>query len=137
MSFDWFDSRNWTSTQGRIIESDVQGIEAPRYKRGGRKYPNVIRFLPNIKYEYRVNAETFQSMEIYLAHDSLISDFESADALVGQYPLKKKIVVYYHPKKPERSFLEKKDYRVIVGNLVMGLLWLFFGFGILMQELSK
>lgn len=137
MFSDWLSSRNWLITSGRIIESSSRSIEIPRYKRGSRMLPNGIRFLPNICYEYHVNAETFQSKKIYLAQGSLISGFMSADALVEKYPLDKNVSVYYHPENPRRSYLEKKDYRVIVRNLIVGLFWLLVGFVFLMQELNK
>ncbi len=98
---------------------------------------NAIRFLPNISYEYHVNAATFQSKKIYLAQDSLISDFLSADALIEKYPLNKTVSVYYHPEKPGRSYLERKDFRVVLGNLIGGAIGLFVGFAFLIQQLSR
>ncbi len=138
MLSDWVDSRNWLAVNGRIIESKVDSVEVQRYKRGGRMFPNVIRFLPNIRYEYQTNENLkFQSASVYLTQESLLSNFASANSLVEKYPLNKNVRVYCHPQRPQRSFLEKREWRFIMGNLVGGVIWLFLGAGFLIQELSK
>ena len=122
--FEWLSSENWQTTIGSVISSEVETVYMPRYKRGRRLSSDKVMFKPVIAYEYHVNAQTFQSTKIYIGQNSSLSDSDAANLVVSSYPVGKTTVVYFHPNKPERSFLERKLPRSFVGSILINLFWL-------------
>ena len=69
LSFQWKKSQEWLSSQGKIVQSELRSVLVPR---GGRKSRNIdgsvrliTAYTPDVVYEYRFNAESFQSRQIY------------------------------------------------------------------------
>ena len=81
-------------------------------------------FTPDVTYEYHVNAQTFQSAKIYIGQNSFLADFEKADSVAQKYSKNKSLRVFYHPEKPELSFLEREVPKGFIGNVLVGVFWL-------------
>ena len=125
-AFEWFSSRNWSTTTGRVISAEVQSVSVPRYKRGARRYPDATMYKPVITYEYYVYAETFESDKIYVGADTFLTDFETAESIVTKYRESKTFVISYNPQKPGISFLERKIPKGFIGNILVSIFWLLF-----------
>ena len=139
-AFQWQQSQEWNSTQGKVIQSNLQSVLVPR---GGRKSLNgdgsvrlTTAYIPEILYEYRANAEVFQSKQIFLGQ-LFPTDIVTASGFVERYPAGKKVTVYFNPEKPDYSILERNMHKELTGHLIGGLLFLLFGFGILIQVIHE
>lgn len=137
--FQWKQSQEWHSTQGKVIHSDLQGVLVPR---GGRKSHNidgsvrlVTAYTPNILYEYRAKAKSFQSKKIFLGQQ-FPSSLNLSNNFIEKYPADKDVTVYYNPDKPETAILERDRLKELFGYLVRGILFLVFGFAILIQVIQ-
>ncbi len=138
--FQWKQSQDWSSIRGKIIQSSLKSVLVPR---GGRKGLNadgsvrlITAYTPDILYEYRANAESFQSRQIFLGQQfpsslSLASDF------VDKYPVGKGVTVFYNPEKPEVAVLERGWHKELLGYLVRGFLLMLFGFAFLVYVLQR
>ena len=138
--FQWKRSQEWFSTPGKIIRSKLQSVLVPR---GGKKSHNidgsvrlVTTYIPDILYEYRANAESFQSSQIYIGQQ-FPSPFDFANEFIESYPVGKDVAVFYNPEKPESAILERNRYKELVGHLGRGILLLLLGFAILIQVIKQ
>ena len=137
----WKQSQKWRSICGSIIQSEIESVLVPR---GGKKgyfngIPNlIVAYIPKILYEYRVNAETFQSKQIFLGQQ-FPTNFNTADDLVERYPVGKEVTVYFDPEKPGFAVLERDAPKAIelLGELIFCMLFLLFGLGMLAQSVSE
>ncbi|MBN8581808.1 MAG: DUF3592 domain-containing protein [Anaerolineae bacterium] len=140
LSFQWKQSQDWQSSQGKIIQSNLQSVLVPSGGRRSRNLDGSVRlitaYIPNILYEYRANAESFQSGLIFLGQ-SFPTDHITASNFVEQYPVDKRVVVYFNPEKPDCSVLERSWHKELFGYLIGGILYLLFGFGILIQVIRE
>jgi hypothetical protein len=134
--FQWKQSQEWHKTHGRIIQSDLKSVVVPR---GGRKGYDIngfvkltIAYTPDILYEYRANAESFQSKQIFIGQ-KFPSSLDFSNDFVEKYPAGKNVTVFYNPEKPDFSVLEREWRKELFGYLIGGALCLLFGFGILAQ----
>jgi hypothetical protein len=91
----------WPSTAGRIVESRVEEKRLP----GDR--PDV-RFAPRIAYEYAVDGRTYRSEQITFAGAFWTLAPQGAAAKVARYPAGKDVTVYYNPRRPAESVLERE-----------------------------
>jgi len=133
--FQWKQSQEWPSVRGKIIQSNLQSMLAPR---GNRRIPPrlVTVYTPDILYAYRVNAESFQSKQIFI-RQRFPSSFGISDDLVEKYPTGKDVTVFYDPNKPEFAVLERNRLRELLGDLVGGPFLILAGLAILVQVLQR
>ncbi len=140
LSFQWKQSQEWYSSQGKIVQSELRSVLVPR---GGRKSRNIdgsvrliTAYTPDVVYEYRFNAESFQSRQIFLGQP-FPTDLITASNFVEQYPVSKQVTVYFDPEKPDFSVLERNWHKEMFGYLIFGSLYILFGFGILIQVIHE
>jgi hypothetical protein len=138
--FQWKQSQEWLSARGKIIQSALQSVFVPQ---GGRKSRNIdgsvrlaTAYVPDVLYEYRANTESFQSRQIFLGQQFPTS-LRLANDFVDKYPIGKEVTVFYNPEKPEVAVLERDWHKELLGHLGRGLLFIFFGFAILIYALQQ
>ena len=117
-------SRNlneWELTQGVITKSNVKRVEAA--------------FLPDIEYQYAVFGVEYKGISVTIP-PKMVFDMQVAQGLLEEYPVGKKVDVFYNPEFHHVAVLEKE---VAVGPwwiLVMtggtAFFFLVFGFAYLL-----
>ncbi len=137
--FQWKQSQEWNLVQGKVIQSDLQSVLVPGGGRRNRLHINidgsvrlVTAYIPNIVYEYRVNAKSFQSKQIFLGQQ-FPSSLNFSINFVEKYPTGKDVTVYYNPEKPETAVLERDRFKELFGYLGGDILFLLLGLAILIQ----
>lgn len=135
-SIQWKKSREWHATSGKIIRANLQSVLVPR---GGRKGYNIdgsVRlvkaYIPDIVYQYRANAESFQSKQIYIGQN-FPAPLNFANDLVEKYPEGREVTVYYNPEKPNVAILERDRFKELFIYLARGIFSLLIGFLILIE----
>ena len=83
------------------------------------------QYYPVLQYEYAVGAATYQGRRWSFAQPA--GTQESAQAVVDRYPVGKAVTVYYDPKNPSSSVIERTMQGVWIILLVGGV-FLFVGF---------
>jgi len=138
--FQWKKSQDWLSTHGKIIQSDLKNVRVPR---GGRKSRNidgsvrlVTAYVPDILYEYRANAQAFQSSQIFIGQQ-FPSSLSVSNEFVEKYPVGRDVTVYYNPEKPEFATLERDRLKELLLYLVGGIFYILVGFAFLIQVIHE
>ena len=87
-------SSNWASIEGKIIESSIRRVKlrSPKY-------------LPKIIYEYSVEGISYTSNR--LSFSEYMRFHRSCQRVIDRYPTGKSITVYYDPKNPKNSVIQK------------------------------
>lgn len=95
-------SKRWQSTTGRIAVSRANG---ERQLKGG------IVYYPFVKYEYRVNGQTYENNKIRLtdAREGIRHEETVQNNVTRDYPVGKEVQVYYNPDNPAESALRKNN----------------------------
>jgi hypothetical protein len=83
----------WPSTKGTMTTS-----EASKYDAKSTRWDFMA------VYEYEVDGQAFKNSVVTLY---TISNKDEAQSLAKKYPLGKEVKVYYNPRKPQQSLLEK------------------------------
>lgn len=78
-----YESQNWPTTQGKIIDSRLAGAKRTI---GRRAF---------IKYEYFVKGNRYVSSQI--SYTLIIGDYSGYVEIMREYPEGKKVTVYYNP----------------------------------------
>ena len=138
--FQWKQSQDWLSTQGKIVQSHLQSV---RVSRGGRKSRNIdgsvrlgTAYAPDILYEYRANAQAFQSSQIFIGQQ-FPSSLSVSNEFVEKYPVGRDVTVYYNPEKPEFATLERDRLKELLLYLVGGIIYILVGFAFLIQVVHE
>jgi hypothetical protein len=94
-----FVSNKWPTTVGQVNTSH---LSTERYMDGPLSYT------PEFGYEYIVAKEKYSSKRIGFLNDYSSSFFfgkSGAESIINRNPIGTKIIVYYHPNKPQLSVL--------------------------------
>ena len=86
----------WKKTQGEIIQSEIKKNE---------KIVAYDYYYPLIKYKYVVNGKEFISDRIFLT--DIASDYKTIEKIVKNYPVGKKVKVFYNPFNPKEAVLKR------------------------------
>jgi hypothetical protein len=89
-------SANWPSVQGTITKSEIE-----TWRREGKSY-----YQPDIVYTYEVNSKKFTSSKVTVGNPPSDSNMSPAKRLQNEYPVGKKVDVYYDPEAPASSALK-------------------------------
>lgn len=112
----------WESAQGTITKSGVKQAGAA--------------FIPDIEYQYFVLGVEYRGISISIPPD-IIYDIKIAQGLIDEYPIGKKVDVFYNPKIHRVAVLEKESSKATPWVLWIGigtaLAFLIFGFAFLFQ----
>lgn len=90
-SINAFKSKNWPTTEGTIISSEV-----------GRE----SRYVPKVKYIYMVDSTEFVSEMIRLTRPGQYKSKDDAAMVAAKYPVDSKVKVYYNPNKLDEAILD-------------------------------
>lgn len=91
-------AENWKMTFGKIVESGLRTLKQRR--KGGTYVPNVV-------YEYEVGGQDYRNNRINFGIYGPTSVRSWVEEAAAQYPVGKRVNVYYDPKNPADSVLEK------------------------------
>ena len=92
-------TQTWHNTTGTVLMSSVQ------WKRTGNSGSTTY---PVVVYQYEVNGQRYQSQRIKAGEQFLnVRIAGQAEATVKRYPIGATVTVYYDPKNPAESALER------------------------------
>lgn len=91
-------AENWKMTFGEIVES---GARVVRQKR------NSATYVPHVVYTYEVSGQDYRSNRVHFGFEPPASIRSWVEAVAAPYPVGKRVNVYYDPKNPAESVLEK------------------------------
>jgi hypothetical protein len=97
--------RGWPKTHGLVKSATVAQARRPRVGPAGR---------PRISYEYKVDGRTYESDRVAF---SMTSTPRAVEKTMRRYTPGALVEVYYDPRQPERSVLEKPW--GVVGTVVL------------------
>lgn len=89
-------SSKWPNVEGTVVATDVK---EHRSRRGGKSYS------PEVQYQYSVNGASYASSRMSYGDAGSSSSMEGALKTLGNYPVGKKISVYYNPSEPSTAVL--------------------------------
>ena len=128
VTFSWFKSlkvkksQSWPKVSGEITRSEVTSHRA----RTG-KTRNTI-YTSSIEYKYEVNGQSYINSTICIGGMFNTSMPKRAEDRCAKYPQGSTVSVYYNPKKPNESCLEKRGeaswFTPLIGGIffILGLL---------------
>ena len=126
-----YHNQTWPSVAGQIVDSRWQNKLVSQ----NAARPN-FKFTPKIEYSYLVNNTEYKGTTISL------SSFDELDRKLGktkleQYPMGRRISVYYDPTNPGVSCLEQEKPTLIgVVGLIMGIVSFYSAFALMKQVLK-
>ena len=91
------DSQTWPAVKGKVVKSRVEV--------SGTEYTTVS---PHIVYKYAIGGNEYQSQQVRIG-DQVLTLYSSRDCydLVELYPVGTEVDVYYDPRNPAQSALER------------------------------
>lgn len=116
--------RNWSTTQGLIVSSEVVGDRA---------------FRPDVVYEYRVNGRLYsQTTDLQMpAFGGRRTKYDAAHKLSSMYPAGQTVEVHYNPEMPSSSKLKTGVPVEVYLRLSFGTFLFCAGFFITLNYYSK
>jgi hypothetical protein len=100
---------SWPSVEGRITASAVETRE-----RAGRRNRDRDRYLPTVRYDYRVGGRGFSNGRIWLTETKSWKSRAGAEEAIAAFPAGAAVPVFYDPANPADSAL-----------IVKGVVWPF------------
>lgn len=97
-------SAKWPTVTGKITTSEVR--EQIETEEDGDRTRNVIKYVPNIVYSYRVGDRDYFNGRQTWGWDAIYSYREQAADKLKPYPLGAAVPVYYNPADPQDAVLE-------------------------------
>lgn len=106
-------SSTWPQARGHIISSSVKTWRTSR----GTWYE------PQVRYEYRVDGVRYEGKRLSYSQMRFVRE-EPACKIVSEYPAGSELMVYYSPKKPQRSVLVPRltNKGVFVAAAILGIM---------------
>jgi Protein of unknown function (DUF3592) len=89
---------------GTIVTSEV--TEQVRIEDDDKEQREIIEYVPNIRYRYRVGGRDYFSNRRKWGWDTIYAMQEWAAERLAPYPVGKPVVVYYNPTAPQEAVLE-------------------------------
>jgi hypothetical protein len=108
--------RNWVKTIGKIRQSGMNQT----------KSNSTSSFIPELKYEYSVEGNTFVSDKLYFGLTSNLSSFE-ANQFLSRIGKNSKVTVFYNRLNPHQSVLVARNIKTSLLKLWFGILPLVIG----------
>jgi Protein of unknown function (DUF3592) len=91
-------AENWKQTFGKIVESGARTVK--RRRKGGTYVPNVV-------YEYEVGGQDFRNNRVHFGFEPPTSVLSWVEEAAAKYAVGQRVNVYYDPRSPADSVLEK------------------------------
>ncbi len=96
-------SKNWLSTNGKIISSDLDA----QISTDDDGYQTTT-YLAKVFFTYEVNGNSYESDHVNFDYGMRTSNVRKPQSVVEQYPTGSDVTVYYDPENPQQSVLEKR-----------------------------
>jgi len=96
-------SKNWLSTNGKIISSDLDA----QISTDDDGYQTTT-YLAKVFFTYEVNGNSYESDRVNFDYGMRTSNVRKPQSVVEQYPTGSDVTVYYDPENPQQSVLEKR-----------------------------
>lgn len=96
-------SKNWLSTNGKIISSDLDA----QISTDDDGYQTTT-YLAKVFFTYEVNGNSYESDRVNFDYGMRTSNVRKPQSVVEQYPTGSDVTVYYDPEDPQQSVLEKR-----------------------------
>jgi hypothetical protein len=112
-------SASWPSVSGMIVASDVEQTSSGE--------DSEIRYVPRIRYEYKVDGTRYASGRISFGGRTLHKSPDSAQAELADYPVGKAVTVYHDPAVPSSSVLQPGVSGSVYLVFAAGLLFILVG----------
>ncbi len=94
---------DWPTVEGEIVHSEATS----KWSTDSQGHA-VMRYKADIHFRYTVDGKTYDGKRITFL-SAIIDTAAKAQALCDRYPLGARPPVYYNPKKPEDSVLERRE----------------------------
>jgi hypothetical protein len=108
-------AQRWPHVVGQVISSKVEVYESTARR----------RYVPRVRYNYKVAGRAFESESIYL--DAEVAGSRGyAEKIAGRYPAGSLVTVHYDPADPSLCALDRSP----------GLTWLLLGIGLLLMGVA-
>lgn len=95
-------AQTWQSTQGTVVASEVRSFT--QWKDGIKRQ----LYTPGITYRFTVNTHEYISDRYSLGVETGWSPPQFAEEKVAEYPPRSPVTVYYNPKAPAESVLDRR-----------------------------
>lgn len=122
----FFDSRNWTETQGSIdyinLEEIHNDIVSPMSTN-----KRFTEYKINLRYQYTVNDRTYSGTQLYPLIPNVFSERTHALQLIDTYSTEKPASVFYNPSQPEQSCLITSKTISVKSYIIMLSVFAFIG----------
>ncbi|MDH3256532.1 MAG: DUF3592 domain-containing protein [Nitrospinota bacterium] len=116
-------SQSWPTTEGTILKSEV--ISKSNYNQGTSTYR------ANIVYDYTVKARRYKGENVCLSYDVGTGSRSRAERRCSEYPVGRKVTVYYNPNNSSDACLERRaDAPVFI--TIIAAAFMFFGWGMIL-----
>src|SRR6478752_2521212 len=137
-------AKSWRSAPGVVIRSDVQTRNVKvmsDIQRADGSRATEARNFANVVYEYELFGKKLRNNRVSIGED--LGNFE-VDETLARYPVGTRVTVYYNPRNPKQSVLERDAPKGMWGCITTGVLglaaaYLFavFGFGKIYDALTS
>ncbi len=94
---------DWPSVEGQVVHSEATGKWSTDSQ--GKA---VMRYKADIRFRYTVDGKSYDGARVAF-YGALIDTMAKAQAACDHYPVGTKMPVYYNPKKPSDSVLERRE----------------------------
>jgi hypothetical protein len=111
-------SIDWPSTQGTIVNSEID-----KFLNSGSDLSRLF-FKPLISYQYEVNGKFYKNNGQYSVLPKAFDTKRNADIEISDQIRNGKVIVYYHPKYPKISLLDRRIYKTDYLVLIIPLIFL-------------
>ncbi|BBB32603.1 hypothetical protein TTHT_1065 [Thermotomaculum hydrothermale] len=116
-------SKKWPSVSGTITESKL--ITKREWDKKKKKYNNTYSY--KIRYQYSVNNTDYEGNRVSFGRFTSNSKYVVKSKL-KEYPVNKKVNVFYNPEKPNEAVLETKAGLGLYIALIVAVMFLFGAF---------
>jgi hypothetical protein len=129
-------SAHWPTAAGTITLSTVR--EQVEIEEDDRRRREVIKYVPDIRYRYRVGSRDYAGGTVAWGWNAIYGDQGSAAAVTAKYPGGGSVTVYYDPANPESAVLEPSSRSgavvpllaaALMGGIGFFFLWAFIQIG--------
>ena len=124
-------SSHWQTTQGKVLHSGVDA-QTDTDEEGTRR----TTYRARVIYQYELAGQHYQSDHISFNEGVRTNNFHSQELIAARYPQEKGIAVYYNPRDPQETVLERRV-SAFFTTILFALVFLLLGIFVLVSSLSS
>lgn len=96
-------SQRWPQAPGQIVRTSVK--ESVSHDSDGR---SITRYAPVVEYTYQIHQQTYRSQRVAFGAETAYGSVAKAEEALSHYPVGKLVAVFYDPRQPASSVLERR-----------------------------